>query len=171
MKVSFKSICKNTILAVACFSAGFLGATQLNPAFAEKAGLLEGATVSPELRTALKNHILNRFFKLIDATEEQKSSIDGLVNEQMEYANPIREKMRASGLKIADMVADESVSDSELLNEIEKVNGLKDQIAEKRRKNILKIRSLLTKEQKEVVSLKIKSMLTGNPRLGLMLKQ
>lgn len=170
MKVSFKSICKNTILAIACMSIGFVGATQLNPAFAEDA-LMKGASASPELRVAIKNHILNKFFKLIEASDEQKSSINTLVTKQMDYATPIRQKMKAHGIKIADMVADESVSDEQLLSEIEKVNSLKDQIAERRRKNILKIRSLLTKDQKEIVSLKIKSRLTGNPRLGLMLKQ
>ena len=169
--MKFKGVLKNSILAFACFSCGYIGATYLNPAFAQTDDILPSGGMEPELRQALKNHFQNKFFRLIDASQDQKEKISTLVDEQLDYATPIRQKMRANGFKLADMIADQSVSDEALSEEIDKVHALKDQIAAKRRKTLMKIRSLLSKEQKEIVAARIKARLSGNPRVGLMLKQ
>ena len=54
--------------------------------------------------------------------------------------------------------------------EADELKAMKEEIATGRRNTMIKVRSILTKEQKELIASRIKARLTGNPRLGLGLK-
>lgn len=167
MKMKAKNIALQSLLAVSFFSLGYLGAVTTDPAFALDPISPQMTAGDPQLREALKNHFINKFFNLIDATESQKKELNSLFDEQCQFATPIREKMRSRGLKIADMIADDSVSDQALLTEADELKAMREEIAARRRNTMIKVRSILTKEQKELIANRIKARLTGNPRLGL----
>lgn len=169
MKVDGKNLAKNALIAVSCFSLGFAGALEINPALAQNPVSFSGCGADPELKEALKNHFIKKFFSLIDASEPQQKELNALFDSQFEYAKPLRAKMRAQGIEIADMVADESVSNEALSKKIDSVKAIQEQIANRRRATMMKVRSTLTKEQKEIIAHKMKARLTGNPRLGLFL--
>lgn len=169
MKLNAKSIAKNGLIAVSCFSLGFVGALQINPVFAQNPVNFAGVGADPELKTALRNHFIKKFYALIDASESQKKELNALFDGQCEYAKPLRAKMRAQGIEIADMIADESVSNEALSQKIDSVKAIHEKIATRRRATMMKLRSALTKEQKEIIAHKMKARLTGNPRLGLFL--
>lgn len=170
MNKKTKNLAVQSLLAVSFFSLGYLGAVTTDPAFAMDPVSPQMTTGDPQLREALKNHFINKFFKLIDASESQKKELNTLFDEQCQFAGPIREKMRSRGLKLADMIADDSVSDQALLAEADELKAMKEEIATGRRNTMIKVRSILTKEQKELIANRIKARLTGNPRLGLGLK-
>lgn len=170
MNKKTKNLAVQSLLAVSFFSLGYLGAVTTDPAFAMDPVSPQMTTGDPQLREALKNHFINKFFKLIDASESQKKELSALFDEQCQFATPIREKMRSRGLKLADMIADDSISDQTLLAEADELKAMKEEIATGRRNTMIKVRSILTKEQKELIANRIKARLTGNPRLGLGLK-
>lgn len=171
MKLKFKNAAKYTLIATGCFSMGFIGALQISPVLAQNSVPYTQSIIEPELQSALRHHFQNKFFKLIEASESQRKEISTLFDNQFEYAKPIRQEMLQKGIALVDKMKDESVSDSELIKEIDSVKELKESIAQKRRSTMLKVRALLTKEQKELMAAKIKARLTGNPRLGMFLNE
>ncbi len=140
-------------------------ASQFQPAWAGKA--LSAALIDPDLEQALKNHFEKRFFNLIDASEEQKTKLDGLVTKQIEAARPLRQQIRENVMDLADMMADANASDDSIRKKVEDIRAIREQIQEKRLNMLLEARTVLTADQKKVVANRLKGFLTGNPRLGL----
>lgn len=171
MKSTKMNIAKASILGLACFSLGYIGSSSIKPVQAQISPLMAASQGDPELRKALKNHIQNKFFKLIEASDSQKQKIDSLFSQQVAYAQPIRQEMRQKSLELLNSMSNDSVTDSEILSKLNEIHGMKDKIRNRRQKTMLKLRSLLTKEQRTVVSSKLKARLTGNPRLGLLINQ
>ncbi|MBX9692490.1 MAG: Spy/CpxP family protein refolding chaperone [Cyanobacteria bacterium] len=165
MKFDLKKAGKPAALAVGAFAVLGVVAAQVEPAYAVKA--LTGCLIDKDLEEALKNHFEKRFFNLIEATDDQQSKISGLVDAQLEAARPVRQQIKEQLMDITALIADENSTDEQITQKVEGIRALRQQIQDKRLDTALKIRKVLTKEQRQVVSNRIKGVLTGNPRLGL----
>jgi Spy/CpxP family protein refolding chaperone len=155
---------KPTIVIVSLLTVAGLAASQFVPAWADKT--VTQALIDPELEIALSNHFKKRFFNLIDASDEQKTKLSGLLTKQLDDARPLRSQIREKVMDLSDMIADEKSTDEAITGKVEEIRQLREQIQDKRLNTILKARSVLTAEQKQIVSKRIKGILTGNPRLG-----
>ena len=154
------------MIAVGAITILGAAATQVQPAYAVKA--LGGCLIDKDLEVALKNHFQKRFFNLIDASDKQQEEISGLIDKQMEAARPIRQNIREQLLDLSDLMADSNSTDEQLKAKIESIRESRKQIQDSRTETALKIRSVLSADQKKLVSAKLKGFLTGNPRLGLL---
>ncbi len=154
------------VLIVTLLTASGFAASQLLPAWAGKS--VSQALIDPELEQALSSHFKKRFFNLIDASEDQKSQLSSLLSKQLDDARPIRTQIRENLLDLSDLMASDSASDEAITKKVQEIRDLREQIQDKRLSTVLKARAVLTKEQRQIVSNRVKGFLTGNPRLGLM---
>jgi len=152
---------KPAILATACLTIGFTAGSALEPAWAGKT-LIE-PVIDQDLEQALKNHFQKRFFNLIEATDAQKSKISALIEDQLDFARPLRGQMREKAMTIADDLASDSIDREALKSKIESIKAIKEKIAAHRLDTILSVAETLTPEQRQVVSARIKARLTGIP--------
>ncbi|GEM_PF-1337859 len=155
---------KPTLLIVGLLTVVGLSVTQFVPAWAGKT--LTQALIDPEMETALANRFKKRFYNLIDANDEQKSKLSSLFSRQLDDARPIRAQIREEVMDLSDLIADESASDEAIRKQVAEIRELREKIQEKRLNTILEARSVLSKDQKKIVSNRLKGIMTGNPRLG-----
>lgn len=164
MKLKVNRANKPTVIAVGLLTVAGLSLSQFVPAWADKT--MAKALIDPELEIALANQFKKRFFNLIEASDDQQSKLSGLLSKQLDDARPIRAQIRERLLDLSDLMADESATDDAITKKVQEIQDLRGQIQDKRLNTVLQARALLTKEQKDVVSRRIKGILTGNPRLG-----
>lgn len=166
MSFDVKKAVKPVIVTVSVLAVVGAGWATIEPAWASKA--ISDTLIDKDLEGALRNHFQKRFFNLIDATDEQKKELSAIIAAQAEEASPIRQELRSQVLDVNDLIADESTTDEQIKQRVEKIRALRDKLQDKRLETMLKVRSKLTAEQKQIVSARIKGILTGNPRLGLL---
>lgn len=105
-----------------------------------------------ELEEAVVKHALKRFFNRIDASENQKKEISELVNSKRK-ANQVKREALKTGMK--DFVSsatrlDNSDSSSTTLRaKAKELRVLHEELMDDRLESFLKVRALLTGEQKE----------------------
>jgi len=155
---------KPAIAVVGLLTVAGLSLSQFLPAWADKT--MTQALIDPELEQALCSHFKKRFFNLIEASDEQKSKLSGLIGKQLDDARPIKAEIREKVMDLSDLIADESASDEAITKKVQEIRQLREEIQDKRLSTVLKARAVLTPEQKKIVSKRIKGILTGNPRLG-----
>jgi|AGTN01.1.fsa_nt_gi hypothetical protein len=166
MSFDVKKAVTPVIATVSVLAVVGVGWATIEPAWASKA--ISDTLIDKDLENALRNHFQKRFFNLIDATEEQKKELSAIIAAQAEEAGPIRQELRSEVLDINDLIADEGTTDEQIKQRVDKIRALRDKLQDKRLETMLKVRSKLSAEQKQIVSRRIKGILTGNPRLGLL---
>lgn len=165
MKFEIKKAARPAIIIAGLLAVAGTAVSHVQPAWAGKA--LSAALIDPDLEQALKKHFEKRFFNLIDASEDQKTKLDGLITKQIDSARPLRQQVRENVIDLADMMADSSVSDDAIRKKVDEIQTIRDQIHEKRVNTFLEARAVLTADQKKIVATRLKGFLTGNPGLGL----
>lgn len=166
MSFDVKKAVKPIIVSLSVLAVVGVGWATIEPAWASKA--ISDTLIDKDLENALRNHFQKRFFNLIDATDEQKKELSAILTAQAEEASSIRQEMKGEAMNVSDLLADESASDEQIKQSVEKIRGLRDKLQDKRLETFLKVRSKLTADQKQTVANRIKAFLTGNPRLGLL---
>lgn len=166
MKPTMSTAKKPAVLIVALLTVVGLSATQFVPAWAGK-GMTQ-ALIDPELETALANRFKRRFFNLIDASDDQKTKLSSLISRQLDDARPLRAQIREDLMDLSDLMENENTSDEAIKKKVGEIRDLREQIQDKRLNTVLEARALLNKEQKKIVSNRIKGLLTDNPRLGFL---
>lgn len=166
MKPNMSKARKPAVLIVGLLTVVGLSATQFLPAWAGKT--MTQALIDPELETALSNRFKRRFFNLIDASDDQKSKLSSLISKQLDDARPLRAQIREELMELSDLMANENTSDESIRKKVGEIRDLRQQIQDKRLNTILEARAVLNKDQKKIVSNRIKGILTDNPRLGFL---
>jgi Spy/CpxP family protein refolding chaperone len=164
MKSKMSKATKPTVILVGLLTVVGLSVSQFVPAWAGKT--MTQALIDPELEQALSNRFKKRFFNLIDASEDQKTKLSDLLSRQLDDARPLRDQIRENLLDLSDLIADEKTSDETIRNKVHEIQELRGKIQDKRLNTILEARAVLNKDQKKIVSNRLKGILTGNPRLG-----
>ncbi|PZM80461.1 MAG: hypothetical protein DKT66_14475 [Candidatus Melainabacteria bacterium] len=154
--------------AVLAFGAGALivGAPFVTPAFAGP--LNSDSLVDPEWESAVRKHVEKRFFNLIDASETQKSQLDDIFKKMCESNRSTREQVKQGAVDVANMMADGSATDDQIRNKVADIRKLREKMQDTRLETALKVRAILTNEQRKVVSDRVVGFITGNPRRGLL---
>lgn len=163
MKPNMSKAKKPAVLIIGLLTVVGLSVTQFVPAWAGKT--MTQALIDPELESALTNHFKKRFFNLIEASDDQKSKLSSLISRQLDDARPLRAQIREDLMDLSDLIANENTSDETIKKKVSEIRTLREQIQDKRLNTILEARAVLNKDQKKIVSNRIKGILTGNPRL------
>ncbi|HEY9784070.1 MAG TPA: periplasmic heavy metal sensor [Candidatus Obscuribacterales bacterium] len=145
---------------------GVAGVGFIAPVWADNAEL--GSFIDPEFENAVRKHVEKRFFNLIDATDAQRNTLDELFKQRMESTRPVREEIRKGFVEVSQMMADESVSDDQIIKKVHEIRALREKLMDGRLETALKVRATLTKEQKQTVSNRIIGFLTGNSKRHLL---
>ncbi len=163
-----KGLLGNRTGAVLAVGAGALiaGAPFMAPAFAGP--LNSDSLVDPEWESAVRKHVEKRFFNLIDATETQKSQLDDIFKKMCESNRSTREQVKQGAVDVANMMADGSTSDEQIRSKVADIRKLREKMQDTRLDTALKVRAILTNEQRKVVSDRVVGFITGNQRRGLL---
>jgi Spy/CpxP family protein refolding chaperone len=153
---------KTSLLLAFGTGALIVGAPFMAPALAGP--LNSDSLVDPEWETAVRKHVEKRFFNLIDATESQKSQLDDLFKQRVEGNRQNREQVKKGAVEVAQLMADDSASDEQIRNKVQEIRKLREQLMDSRLDTALKVRAILTKEQRKIVSNKVIGFITGNQR-------
>lgn len=154
----------NICLALA--AVGVVLSTAFMPVTAKP--LNSDGLVDPEWESAVRKHVEKRFFNLIDATDSQKVKLDELFEQRCEANRSIREKIKLSAFELANLLGSESATDDQIRTKAEEVRALRSKLSDARLETAIKVRSLLSSEQRKVVSDKIAGFISTNQKRGLL---
>jgi len=153
---------------VLAFGAGALivGVPFIAPVLAGP--LNSDSLVDPEFENALRKHVEKRFFNLIEATESQKTQLDDLFKQRLEANRGTREQVKEGAVEVAKLVADDSASDEQIRTKVLEIRKLREQLMDSRLDTALKVRAILTKEQRKIIADKVIGFITGNQKRFLL---
>ena len=159
--------CKRNSIALA-LGAGVLiaGAPFVAPALAGP--LNSDSLVDPEWESAVRKHIEKRFFNLIEATDSQKAQLDDIFKKMCDENRATREQVKQGAVDVANMMADQSATDEQIRNKVADIRKLREKLQDTRLDTALKVRAILTNEQRKVVSDRVVGFITGNQRKFLL---
>lgn len=154
--------------AALAFGAGALiaGAPFVAPALAGP--LNSDSLVDPEWESAVRKHVEKRFFNLIDATDSQKTQLDDLFKKMCDTNRSSREQVKQGAADVATMMADNSATDEQIRNKVADIRKLREKMQDTRLETALKVRAILTNEQRKVVSDRVVGFITGSQRPRLL---
>ncbi|MCC7529210.1 MAG: Spy/CpxP family protein refolding chaperone [Candidatus Melainabacteria bacterium] len=124
--------------------------------------------VDPEWENAVRKHVEKRFFNLIDATDSQKSQLDDLFKQRVEGNRQTREQVKKGVVEVAQLMADDTATDEQIRSKVKEIQKVRQQLIDSRLDTALKVRAILTKEQRQIVSNKVIGFITGNQRQFLL---
>jgi Spy/CpxP family protein refolding chaperone len=108
--------------------------------------------VDPEFEEAVVKHALKRFFNRIDASDSQEREISELVNSKRKANQAKREALKAGMKDFVSAAANLDNSDSSsatLRTKAKELRALREELMDDRLESFLKVRALLSSEQKE----------------------
>ena len=120
--------------------------------------------VDPEWESAVRKHVEKRFFNLIDATDSQKTQLDDLFKKRCESNRSTREEVKEAAVQVSKMMADDSISDDQIRAKVQEIRKLRQQLLDNRLETALKVRAILTKDQRQIVSDRVVGFITGNQK-------
>jgi Spy/CpxP family protein refolding chaperone len=141
---------------IAAFATMIVGA-QTQPAWAVPSTPM----IDKGFEEALIKHFSNRFYNRIDATDEQRQKLSGILNKRAAETRPLREQVRVEASKLSDMMADDKVTDEQILTESQLLKGMRDKLMDERVQSALQVRAVLTSAQRAQISDRINGFLTG----------
>lgn len=153
---------------VLAFAAGALivGTPFIAPALAGP--LNSDSLVDPEWESAVRRHVEKRFFNLIDATDSQRNQLDDLFKQTCEGNRSTREKVKQGAIDVATMMADQSANDEQIRNKVAEIRKLREKLMDSRLDTALKVRAILTPDQRKIVSDRVIGFISGNQRQRLL---
>ncbi len=150
--------------AMLALGAGALiaGAPFVTPALAGQ--LNSDSLVDPEWESAVRKHVEKRFFNLIDATDSQKTQLDDVLKQACDSNRSTREKVKEAAVDLSNMMADESVTDEQIRQKVAEIRKIREKLQDSRLDTALKVRAILNKDQRKIVSDRVVGFITGNQR-------
>jgi Spy/CpxP family protein refolding chaperone len=172
---SIKTMGKKDRLAMgltAAVAALTLGLAVYVPA--AEAGKAAGEVlIDGDFEDAMLKHFEKRFFKRIDATEAQQTQLSEIFQTQMKGSRSQREAIRHKLIDLADSFAAEGSTDEQIKAKVLEVRSMHEKLMDTRVDTALKVRQVLTPEQRKTMADRMSSLLSGNAvmkrRLGTMI--
>lgn len=162
---SINETSKTAILTLAALAV-FAGGIVAMPALAGP--LNSDSLVDTEFAEAVRKHVQKRFFNLIEATEQQRQELDDIFKARMDVSSKTRGEMKKGILEITKLMESDTATDVQIKAKYSELKALKESLADGRLDTALKVRGILTKEQRKIVADKVTGFITGgNKRLLL----
>jgi Spy/CpxP family protein refolding chaperone len=109
----------------------------------------------------LRKHFEKRFFKRIDATKEQQEKMSALIDNAAQENQGMRAEIKDKALSLVNSFGGGSASDDELRQQVAELRTLHEKLMDKRLETALKVRAVMTPEQRKIVMEKIKLRFDG----------
>ncbi|HEY9756614.1 MAG TPA: Spy/CpxP family protein refolding chaperone [Oculatellaceae cyanobacterium] len=157
LNVNSKQLLAMTALGITTGAGTFFCCAKALPAFAEDT---KAQFIDKDFEMALKKHFERRFFDRINASDEQREKISALLSARLEATRPLREELRAGALELTELMGADT-PDTTLTEKAHNLRDKRDKLADERLQTILKVRALLTAEQRKQISNRIADALSG----------
>ena len=118
--------------------------------------------IDSSFEQCMLQHFEKRFFKRIDATDEQKGKLSTILSSRVEATRPLREKLRHELLAMTDLMAKDDATSEQIKRQQEVIKGIRDQLADERLKSTLQAREVLTPAQRQLIADKVRGFLSGD---------
>ncbi|MBU6454873.1 MAG: Spy/CpxP family protein refolding chaperone [Cyanobacteria bacterium REEB67] len=144
-------------LTLSCFALGsyFLVPVAL-------AGKNEGdQLIDADFEEAMLTHFEKRFFRTIDAGDEEKATLSAIFLKQMQSTRANRETLRDKMLELSDLIASADSSDEQIRSKLGEVKAAREKIMDARLDCALQVRQILTPEQRKIVGDRISVIVSG----------
>jgi len=137
--------------------AGFYGGWSLQPSYGQHTHVNVGDGESDDWANCLRVHMQNRFFKRINATDDQREKLSELFKNTFEQNRELRQQVKGQFETLIDMFTDGKTSDDQIRKQFGELKSTREKLVEKRLDLALKTRTILTPDQLKVVGDKFKS--------------
>jgi len=155
---------KLTMGAAALISTLILGGAVYVPA--AEAGKAAGETlIDGDFEEAMLKHFEKRFFNKIDATEEQRTKLSDIFLKQMQGTRAQREAIRHKLLDLTDLIGAEGSTDDQIKAKISELREMREKLMDGRIDCALRVRAVLTPEQRKSIADRLASCLSGRSPL------
>jgi Spy/CpxP family protein refolding chaperone len=121
--------------------------------------------IDGDFEEAMLKHFEKRFFKRIDATEDQQSALSTIFLNQMQSSRSQREAIRHKLIDLSDYCASDSATDEQIKNKVGELRTMREKLADSRIDVALKVRKILTPDQRKHISDHISNFLSGNSQI------
>ena len=128
--------------------------------------------IDGDFEEAMLKHFEKRFFKRIDASEEQQTALSAIFLKQMQGSRSRREEIRHKLIDLSDSFAADGTSDDQIKEKVLEVRTMREKLMDTRVDTALRVRQVLTPEQRKTIADRIANLLSGNSpikrKLGMM---
>jgi Spy/CpxP family protein refolding chaperone len=151
-----------TISGLVCLSAGLSSRMLVAQASNESSD----AQVDSQFQDLVRKHFETRFFNKIAASEDQREKLSALLDKSFVETRPLREESRQDRLDLNKLLADDKVSDEQVLDKANEVKSIREKLMDERMETALAVRKILTPDQRRKVSDAIAERLTSSSSKG-----
>jgi Spy/CpxP family protein refolding chaperone len=116
--------------------------------------------IDQDFEVAIRKHIERRVYDLIDATDAQREKISQLLSQRQDETRPEREKLREGLADLSQMMAGDA-NDEAIISKAHELRSMHEQIMDERLNTMLKVRTMLTADQRKILSDKVVAVLSG----------
>ena len=157
------------VLCTAVAALISLGATTTLPASAADAD--SAPLIDKPFEDAVIKHFQKRFFNRIDASADQRQKLSAIIGQRADETRPVREQLRRKVLELNQMMVTDGVTEEQLVAKSHEVRDIRSQLMDDRFQSMLKVRAVLTPEQRKQISERVSGIITGqwHSRLKAML--
>jgi Spy/CpxP family protein refolding chaperone len=162
-----RTVIKTTTLAITL--AALLPLAGTPAALADNKPLID-----KEFEYALNKHISRRFCSRINASDEQREKIAALFAATMEQSRPLREEVRSGLLDLSALAASDAATDEQITRKVADLRAVREKIANERLSAALKLRKILTHDQRKQMHDRVTELLTGSftaHRISMLMNQ
>jgi Spy/CpxP family protein refolding chaperone len=130
--------------------------------------------IDKDFETAVRKFVSRRFYRRINASDEQRQKLDSIWTSTMETTRPERERLRQGLLELSDLMASDAATDEQISQKAHELRAMHEKINDQRLDSILKARKVLTPEQRKKVHARIADRISGggaalqSKRLGML---
>lgn len=151
---------KKTVIAAA--SLAIVAGAFIAPNLPSLAGTPTAASpiIDKDFEISLRKFLAKRFFKRIDATDEQKEKLSKIMEETQEETRPDREELRQKARALAEMMQDSKSSDDDIKAKVKELRALHEKVQDRRLTALLAARKILTEEQKQKIHERLKNLVS-----------
>lgn len=117
--------------------------------------------IDKDFEIALRKFLAKKFFRRIDATEEQQEKLSKIMAETQEETRPSREELRQGLRALSELVSDSKTSDEQIKAKVKELRGLHEKVQDRRLTAFLEARKVLTDEQRQKIQKRVKELMSG----------
>ncbi len=136
---------------------------QMAPLLAKQLGegLSASASDDDDWAGCVRKHFEKQFFKRIDATKEQEEKISALIDNAVQENAGTRADIKEKVRSLVDSFGDSGSSDDKLRQQAAELRTLHEKLMDRRLDTALKVRALMTPEQRQTVVARFKQRFDG----------
>lgn len=118
--------------------------------------------IDKETEGLVRKIVAKRFCKRVGASNEQKQKIEALIAATTDQTRPMREEMRHKLLDLSALMSSAEATEDQIKNQVADIRALREKLMDQRLSAVLKLRQILTIEQRQKIHQRVTEILSGD---------